>query len=283
MTTALAALAGAPGSVLARVVEEGSTTLSSQVAAAAGLAALLAYSVGAWRQWPGQGRRGVPASEALLFLAGIIGLWAATSGTLHALGRWSLAAHMGQHMLLFAYVPALLVAARPGRAFAHALPHLAPRAGVGAQDSRLAGTLVAATAVHSMVMWFWHHPAAISTTLLDDRLQLAMHASFVLSGLWFWSALLGHMRHAAAPVGTAMLALVTIMMQMGLLGALLTFSPRVLYPICSERAPLLGLEPISDQQLAGLIMWVPACLPYLLGALWLMQRWFRQGDTEAQH
>jgi putative membrane protein len=67
-----------------------------------------------------------------------------------------------------------------------------------------------------------------------------------------------------------------VMMQMGFLGALLTFSGRVLYPVYAGRAPQLGLDPLVDQQLAGLVMWVPACLPYLAGALWLLARELRR-------
>lgn len=64
------------------------------------------------------------------------------------------------------------------------------------------------------------------------------------------------------------------MMQMGFLGALLTFSRRPLYPHYAARAPELGLDVLLDQQLAGLVMWVPACLPYLAGAVWLLAREF---------
>ena len=63
-----------------------------------------------------------------------------------------------------------------------------------------------------------------------------------------------------------------VMMQMGFLGALLTFAPRVLYPVYALRAPEAGLAPLADQQLAGVLMWVPSCLPYLAGAVWLTWR-----------
>ncbi|OHE86568.1 MAG: hypothetical protein A2579_02995 [Lysobacterales bacterium RIFOXYD1_FULL_69_11] len=68
------------------------------------------------------------------------------------------------------------------------------------------------------------------------------------------------------------MAIVAVMMQMGFIGALLVFSRRALYPVYAERAPLLGLDVLADQQLAGLVMWVPACVPYLVGGVWLMWR-----------
>ena len=54
----------------------------------------------------------------------------------------------------------------------------------------------------------------------------------------------------------------------------MTFSRRALYPFYVERAPQLGLDVLFDQQLAGLVMWVPSCLPYLAGAIWLLAREF---------
>lgn len=92
----------------------------------------------------------------------------------------------------------------------------------------------------------------------------------MLVGLWFWSSLARCIRDPRAGAAPAFVALVAVMMQMGLIGALLTFSPRALYPIYVTRAPALGLDPLVDQQLAGLIMWVPACLPYLIGGTWIV-------------
>ena len=60
----------------------------------------------------------------------------------------------------------------------------------------------------------------------------------------------------------------------GFLGALLTFSARPLYPVYAVRAPQLGLDVMADQQLAGVLMWVPSCIPYLAGAMWLLWHGF---------
>jgi len=271
------------GQTLADALGDAGWTWSSLVAVVVSTAGLFAYAGGVLvaRQRGGLDRW--QWARALAFVSGLAALCIAVVGPLHALGRFSLGAHMGQHMLLFAYAPLLLVLGRPGelwlQARAGASPGQWPHPAQGLLASA-ASALVAATAVHSALMWFWHHPAAITTTLFDDRLQLLMQASFVLSGLWFWSALARRLRSGREGLGVAMVALVAMMMQMGLLGALLTFSARVLYPVCSERAPLLGLEPLADQQLAGLIMWVPAGLPYLLGGLWLMQRWLALPDQD---
>ena len=60
------------------------------------------------------------------------------------------------------------------------------------------------------------------------------------------------------------------------LGALLAFSQRALYPVYALRAPEIGLAPLADQQLAGILMWVPSCIPYLAGGLWLLAQGLRR-------
>ena len=66
------------------------------------------------------------------------------------------------------------------------------------------------------------------------------------------------------------------MMAMGLLGALLTFADRPRYPVYAELAAQLGRSALGDQQLAGLIMWVPSALPYLIGGLIITALWLRR-------
>jgi len=237
------------------------------------------YAAGWWRLRRRPGAQNEAAIlPALVFGAGIALLVLATWGPLHDYGQWSLAAHMGQHMLLMALVPPLLLAGRPGAVIAGALPDAIARRWHGTLarlHERLAMALTPAAALQVAVMWFWHHPAAITATLYDARLHALMHVSFLLSGLWLWMALLRRIRDPQSGVVAALVVIVAMMMQMGLLGALLTFSGRLLYPVCSARAAARGLDPMGDQQLAGLIMWVPACLPYLIGGLWLLHRGFR--------
>jgi putative membrane protein len=241
------------------------------------LALVLAlYAHGLARLWRQSGPgRGVSRLEAGAFAAGSAALCLAMLWPLDALGEWSLAAHMAQHMLLLALVPPLLLAGRPAAVMAHALPRDWSRRmhafGHGAL-LRATGWLAAATVAHSAAMWAWHLPAATAAALANDAVHWAMHGSFLLAGLWFWAAVWRRLRDPDAGAGAGVVALVAVMAQMGLLGALLTFSPRVLYADYLLRAPALGLDPLADQQLAGLLMWVPSGLPYLLGGVWLLRR-----------
>ncbi len=246
----------------------------------------LAYAVGLSRLWRRAGiGAGVTVAEAGGFAGGMVALLLATLWPLDALGEWSLGAHMAQHMLLLAVVPPLLLAGRPQSVLAHALPAAWAQGmhrGVGSGVRHAGGAIAAACMAHVGVMTGWHLPAATAAALASDTVHWAMHLSFLGAGLWFWTALWRRLRDPHIGAGAGLVAVVAVMMPMGLMGALLTFSPRVLYPVYLERAPQLGLDPLVDQQLAGILMWVPGAVPYLFGGLWLLSRSFaRAGRHDA--
>lgn len=213
------------------------------------------------------------ARGALTFAAGLLALGFALVWPLDTFAAYALSAHVAQHMTLLAWAPPLLLIARPGAVAAHALPRAVASwlAHVLAPVGRWAhAQLGAATLVHVGTMWLWHLPAATSATLVSEPLHRMMLASVLLAGLWFWSAVLHRLRTRDGGATGALVALVTAMMLMGFLGALLTFSPRLLYPAYTDRALLAGLDALRDQQLAGLLMWVPSGLPYLVVGMCLV-------------
>lgn len=234
------------------------------------------YLLGLVRLWRRAGvGRGVTSTEAASAAAGAFALFLAAVWPLDALGEWSLAAHMAQHMLLLAIVPPLVLAGRPMSVLAHALPRrwAGPlHRWTGRVHTRVVAALALAATAQVAAMALWHLPAATAAALANDGVHRLMHGSFLAAGLWFWAALWHRVREPRAGVGPALVAIVAVMMQMGFIGALLVFSRRALYPVYAERAPLLGLDVLADQQLAGLVMWVPACVPYLVGGVWLMWR-----------
>jgi putative membrane protein len=201
---------------------------------------------------------------------------------LDAYGEWSLAAHMAQHMLLMAVAPPLLLLALPPAAVLHAMPtslvRAAPGLWRGIASPRWGGGifLTIATLLQIVVMWLWHWPPVMQAALVSDPLHYLMHASFLASGLLFWWCLLLSIRAPSPGYASGATAVVAVMMQMGLMGGLLTFSRRVLYPFYDGRVDQLGLSALEDQQLAGLIMWVPAAVPYLVGGLWLLHSWLER-------
>lgn len=126
--------------------------------------------------------------------------------------------------------------------------------------------LAAATAVHVVVFWGWHAPSAYAAALSNDGVYWLMQASILGSAVWFWRAV------RSAPAPAAIAGLLAAMLFMGLLGALLTFAGQPVYAPHFAATLAWGLTPLEDQQAAGLIMWAPAALAYLLAALWRLDR-----------
>lgn len=124
------------------------------------------------------------------------------------------------------------------------------------------------TAVHAGIFWFWHLPASYAAALASDAAYWAMQASLLASAIGLWRAVFSAPRHAAVA------GLLATSVQMGLLGALLTFSTVPLYAWHGMTTQAWGLLPMADQQLAGLIMWVAGGAVYLLAALRIANGWF---------
>ncbi|HEX2188904.1 MAG TPA: cytochrome c oxidase assembly protein, partial [Longimicrobiaceae bacterium] len=138
----------------------------------------------------------------------------------------------------------------------------------------------AAWLLHAAAIWLWHLPALYQATLASDAVHGLQHLSFLGTALLFWWAL-AHGRRGRTGYGAAVLALFTTALHSGGLGALLTFSPRPWYPAYAESTAAWGLTPLEDQQLAGLIMWIPAGVSYLIAGLLLLAGWMRESERRA--
>lgn len=241
------------------------------VAMLAGAAAL--YALGVARLWRRAGRgRGVPAWRSACFAAGMLVLAGGLLSPLHAMGDRLFAAHMVQHVLLMTIAaPLLALGAAPG-AIAWGLPR-ATRRGFGAltRAARPLARTGPATVLHGVALWLWHAPAAYAAALSSDALHWLQHASLLGSALLFWQAVLG--RRGRANPGAAIACLFLTALHTGLLGVLLALARAPLYPGQSAAAHDFGLSPLEDQQLAGLVMWVPGGLVYAAAALALAAAW----------
>jgi putative membrane protein len=225
---------------------------------------------------------GIRRWEAAAFAGGWIMLVLALVSPLHRLGGVLFSAHMAQHELLMAAAAPLLILGRPLVPFVWALPiRWRQTVGAWAAVAPVRGTwellslpLVAWT-LHGMAIWLWHAPALFEATLRSDLMHTLQHLSFLGTGLLFWWALL---RGWAGGVGrpAAVLYLFTTSVHTTVLGALLTFSSRAWYPLYISGPAAWGLTPVEDQQLAGLIMWVPANLSYLIAALAIATSWLKE-------
>jgi len=237
-----------------------------------------AYGWGLAALWRSSGLgRGLPRWRPAMFYAGWLALVLALLSPLDALGEQLFSMHMLQHELLMLVAAPLLVLGKPLAVFAWGLP-LRDRQAVGGPLrtpwwQRIWRTLTApltAWSLHAIVLWGWHAPALFQASLASDAIHNFQHATFLSSALLFWWALVRR-----RPDGTAVLYVFTTLLHTGFLGALLTFSPSVLYPDYIEFASRWDTTALADQQLGGLIMWVPAGAILLLSGLLLLAQWLR--------
>jgi putative membrane protein len=204
------------------------------------LAVLLAYVI-ASRKRPG----GSEFWRKPCFYAGwLVGALALTS-PLCPLSVSVFSARVGQHMLLTSIVAPLVVLG-----CGHLKPSIVATDRV--DDGR--GVLLAALAF-MVALWVWHAPGPYMATFTSDLGYWAMHFSVFGAACWLWAGLLDlEGRHPLASLAAAMLTTV----QMGFLGAFITFAPKPLYAAHTLTTVAWGLTPLQDQQLGGAIMWIPA-------------------------
>ncbi len=226
--------------------------------------------------------------ESLCFAVGWLALFAALVSPLHAWGRVLFSAHMSQHEVLMLVAAPLLVLGRPLVVFLWALPLNWSRRigslGKVTPFNRLWRAItipLVAWVIHAVALWVWHIPMLFEAVLRNEAVHTAQHLSFLISALLFWWALI-HGPQGAMGYGAAVLYLFTTSVHSGVLGALITLAGSVWYPSYAGLTTSWGLTPLEDQQLGGLIMWVPAGLVYVIAGLALVAGWMREADLRAE-
>lgn len=237
------------------------------------------YAVGVSRLWKNAGRYHVVSrAEVFAFYCGILTLLIALCSPLDALADTLFSAHMLQHMLLITVAAPLAVLGAPLLPFLWSLPRNV-RIGVGrswnAMGMRTAGPALAqplpAWALHTVALWTWHLRGPYSAALASEPIHACEHASFYLTALLVWWVALRPFR-GRGHVGASLCVLAGTLAQSSALGAILTFSGTPWYYAQSAGAGAWNLTALEDQQLAGLIMWIPAGFFYLFGILAVMRR-----------
>ena len=209
------------------------------------------------------------------FLAGWLVLAAALVTPLHEAGERSFAAHMLEHELLMLAAAPLLVLSRPLGIALWAFPHAARQAlgalGRGISSPWRALTApVTATVLQAVALWLWHAPRLFDLALASPGWHVVQHLSFLITALLFWWAVLhGRERRVGVSVGCLFFTATVS----GALGALMAFSSSPWYAgYASSGLDAFGLTPAEDQQLAGLLMWIPGGLVHAIAALALFGR-----------
>jgi putative membrane protein len=250
---------------------------------------LIVYAAGLFRVWRSAGYgHGVRPLEALAFAGGWIAIAIALSAPVDELSEHWMVAHMVQHELLMVVAAPLIAAGAPLIAVLWAAPSgLRRRTLDVVRRKPIAIGWAALTApisvflLHAIALWTWHLPALYDYALEHEGVHVVQHACFFGSAALFWWGI-AHGRYGRLGYGVAVVYVFATALHGGLLGALLTFSPRVWYAPYLVNHPA-GLTPLEDQQLAGLLMWVPAGLVTAAGGLVLFAAWLRESDRRTRY
>ncbi len=246
------------------------------------LAALaLLYSLGRRHWHRGAGRR--QDWRPVAYWLGWGSLLVALVSPLHALGEVLFWAHMTQHEILMTVAAPLLVLGGTMVPVLRALPQDARRS-IGWVLRRPAVRVVWRTGTRMDVAWIvqavvlvlWHLPALYQRSLVSEWVHAVQHLSFLGTAVLYWWSVFetpAARRHR----GAAVLSLFLTSLYTGALGALITFAGTPWYP-SYHSTTAWGLTPLEDQQLAGLVMWMPGGVTYLVAALALTARWLRDAE-----
>nr|WP_314444283.1 cytochrome c oxidase assembly protein [uncultured Sphingomonas sp.] len=214
------------------------------------LAGIAAVTVLLWRGAETDSQRRYGLSAVALCLVLFVSPFCALSSALFT-------ARVTHHVLLAALLAPLIVRAIPARL------------------DRWPGSLALWTGLQAVAFWLWHAPGLYAAALSSDLLYWVMQLTITGTALGFWAAV----RRTSGLSAVAALLVSTV--QMGLLGALITFAGAPLYAPHFFTTEPWGLSALDDQQVAGLVMWAPSAGLYLAAALFLAHRWFASEEQQA--
>lgn len=251
------------------------------------LLALVLFAMGCWRLHRRSARaHGGLRRRAAWFAAGWSVLAGALVSPLHEGGERSFTLHMTEHELLMLVAAPALVLSRPLAIMLWGWPQPVRR-GLGrialvpsvAGCWKIIGAPVFATLLQAAALWLWHAPALFDLALARPGWHVLQHLSFLISALLFWHAVLS--RGDTGSRAVAALCLFATSIVSGALGALMALSTSPWYAAYARLglAPF-GLSPAEDQQVAGLIMWVPGGLVHAIAALLIARAILRERETE---
>jgi cytochrome c oxidase assembly factor CtaG len=245
--------------------------------------ALMIYMIG----WGRLSKRASAPVRPTLFLSGWLVLTLALTSSLHEAGERSFTMHMIEHELIMLVATLLLAASGAGAVLAWGLPRSLRLALGGGWKSplqslwrRLTGPITA-TIIQGVVIWAWHAPILFDRALDSFGWHIAQHACFFASSFLFWWAML-HPRDRAGGYGVSAACLFATSLIGGALGALMSLSSSPWYADYAAMGMTgIGLDPVDDQRLAGLIMWIPGGAFHGIAALVLFYKWLKTSERGA--
>ncbi len=242
-----------------------------------GFAALLGlyfYAAGPLRRRFGWAAH-VDARQTFAFVAGVAVLILGLMSPLDILGdEYLFSAHMVQHTLIALVAPPLLLLGTPGWMIEPLLANAVVR-----RVARWLAHPVVAFGLFNADLWLWHAPGLYDATLENELVHIFEHLTFIGFGVIFWLPILSPT--PLIPRISRMFGVLYLFLAcqpMVALGALLTFATAPIYQPYVFAPRIWGINPLADQQLGGLIMWLPTNIPYLIGLSVLFFRWVGDQD-----
>ena len=222
--------------------------------------------------------------RGVAFWIGLAVLALALLSPLNSLADQLLSAHMIQHLLLILVAAPLLILGSPGAVLLWALPRRGRRA-LTRGWSACGGPRLVKAASNPTLIWmlfngafvFWHTPGPYRWGAQNELVHALEHLSFVATASAFWFIVLAPANRRRLGYGPSILYVASAAIVSGLPGALMILAPRPLYHL-DDATSLWNLTPLQDQQLAGLLMWIPMDAIYIAICGWLFLRWLV--DTE---
>jgi cytochrome c oxidase assembly factor CtaG len=205
-------------------------------------------------------------SRTFAFAGGCAAVAATVLPPLATISERLFSAHMAQHLLIIVVAAPLFVVSRVFTGLT--------RTAVGSRLTRP----VAAWCVFVAVFLFWHWPASFQWAAERESTRLLEHATILFASFLFWSVALSERGQDWLSYGARALMVMTAAVATDLPGVIMVFSPRAICTMPGEDAVRWGLTALQDQQIAGLLMWVPANIVFFGIATWLFARWISTAD-----
>ncbi|MGH8929094.1 MAG: cytochrome c oxidase assembly protein [Egibacteraceae bacterium] len=240
-----------------------------------------------------RGRTGGPRRDADIwrarcFAGALVAVAVALVSPLDALSSALASAHMVQHVLLLLVAAPLLALAAPSSTLLRGSPlavrrssmRLRKRLRLTRRNLRALRHPIVVWLLHVGTLWLWHAAVPYGAALERPLLHVLEHASFLATAWAFWHVVIGARGVGRVSHGFGVLLVFAMAMQSVFLSALLTFARTPWYASYATTTAPWGLTPLADQQLAGVIMWIPAGAVYLAVALTLIVAWIRLAERE---
>ena len=225
------------------------------------------------------------------FFFGLFLIFIALQSPLDPLADHMLSFHQVQHFLLRMMAPLFVLLGAPLTPMLRGLPAWALRGivkpTVKNEQARKAYNLltnpVFTVGFFLGSLYLWQFPGAFNLALRHDAIHALMHLTMSASGFLFWWVVIDPKPHRSRlHYGLRVLYLGLIILPNTVLGAAITFSGSVIYTAYAEVRQPYDISLMTDQQLGGLMLWVPGDMMSVLAAGVVMIMWYQREEGENQ-